>query len=77
MPPGTTPVGVNDLLTAAKNLVVAVNGLQGVIKALSGTGSVTLPQGAMSGSVGAFSGQYLLITAPDGNPYKIPLYLPA
>jgi hypothetical protein len=60
--------GMNDLLTAVKNSVQAINNLTVAVKSV-------FPQGVtVTNSVGAASGKYLTITAPDGNTYKLPLY---
>lgn len=67
------PIGLFDLLTAVKNLVIAVNTLNKTVTGFDTAGGVVLPQGAISGSAGAPTGTYLLITGPDGNQYKLQL----
>jgi hypothetical protein len=59
--------GLTDLVTASKQISIAIGLLNQTI-------SNVFPQGqAVTNSAGAASGNYLTITATDGNTYKIQL----
>ncbi len=59
--------GLSELVTATKNLVIALNTVNQTLAAV-------FPQGqAITASAGASSGNYLTIIGSDGNTYKIEL----
>lgn len=62
--------GLNDLITAVKQLNIGINTINQTI-------AKVFPQGeTITTSAGSSSGKYITITGTDGNTYKIALFNP-